>query len=146
MPSLRVDAQPASLAVIRRFVRAAAMAEGLDPTRADGLVQAVDESATNVIVHGYRHERGELEIDAHRDGPDLVVVLRDQAPAFDPTSVPTPDRAAPLAKRRPGGMGVFLARQLCDDVRYRPIAGGGNELAFVQRNIDRPAVAPTSKR
>lgn len=139
MPILRVDAQPESLAVIRRFVRAAALAEGLDAARADGMVQAVDEAATNVIVHGYRHAPGEIEIDAHRDGSDLIVVLRDQAPPFDPTTVAVPDRAAPLAKRRSGGMGVFLARQLCDVVRYRPIPGGGNELALVQRNINGPA-------
>ena len=144
MPSLRVDAQPASLASIRRFVRAAAVTEGLDSTRADDLVQAVDEAATNVIVHGYRTVHGELEIDAHRDGDDLVVVLRDQAPQFDPTTVPAPDRTARMAERRPGGMGVFLAKQLCDDVRYRPIPGGGNELALVQRNIDR--TAHTSER
>jgi serine/threonine-protein kinase RsbW len=144
VPSLRVDAQPASLAAIRRFVRAAASAEGLDPTRAAGLVQAVDEAATNVMVHGYRQVQGELEIDAHREGDDLVVVLRDQAPQFDPTTVPPPDRTARMAARRPGGMGVFLAKQLCDDVRYRPIPGGGNELALVQRNIDR--AAQTSER
>jgi serine/threonine-protein kinase RsbW len=145
VPTLRVEAEPASLAAIRRFVRAAAVAEGLDSTRADGLVQAVDEAATNVIVHGYRQVRGELEIDAHRDGQDLVVVLRDQAPHFDPTTVPPPDRTARMGVRRPGGMGVFLAKQLCDDVRYRRIPGGGNELALVQRNIDRPAAQTTER-
>jgi serine/threonine-protein kinase RsbW len=136
MRSLRVDARPESLAAIRRFVRAAAAAEGLDGERTDGLVQAVDESATNVIVHGYRLAPGALDIEARRDGDDLVVLLRDRAPAFDPTSVPEPDRRLPLARRRAGGMGVFLARELCDEMRYRPLPGGGNELALVQHAGD----------
>jgi anti-sigma regulatory factor (Ser/Thr protein kinase) len=103
MPSLRVDARPESLAAIRRFVRAAAAAEGLDRDRAEGLVQAVDESATNVIVHGYRLAHGELE------------------------------------------MGVFLARQLCDEVRYRPMPGGGNELALVQHTGNGQRARPESR-
>ena len=145
MPSLRVDAQPASLAAIRRFVRAAAAAEGLDAARLDGLVQAVDESATNVIAHGYRGGHGEIEVDAHREGRDLAVVMRDHAPPFDPTTVPAPDRAARLASRRAGGMGVFLARELCDDVRYRPIPGGGNELTLVLRDVDVAAPQPRER-
>ena len=134
MPSLRVDARPESLAAIRRFVRATAADAGLDGERTDGLVQAVDESATNVMVHGYRLAPGEIEVEARRDGDDLVVLLRDRAPAFDPTSVPEPDLRAP--RRRAGGMGVFLARELCDEVRYRRMPGGGNELALVQHGGD----------
>jgi serine/threonine-protein kinase RsbW len=145
VPALRIDASPENLAVIRRFVRAAAAAEGLDADRADRLVQAVDESATNVILHGYRDAPGELEIDAHRDGGDLVVILRDHAPPFDPTTVPMPDIRAPLARRRAGGMGVFLARELSDDVRYRAMPGGGNELVLVQRNIDRQSEQTTKR-
>lgn len=145
MPSLRVDARPESLAAIRRFVRAAAAAEGLDRDRAEGLVQAVDESATNVIVHGYRLSPGELEIEARRTGDALVVLLRDRAPDFDPTGVPAPELHVPLARRRAGGMGVFLARQLCDEVRYRPMPGGGNELALVQHTGNGQRARPESR-
>jgi serine/threonine-protein kinase RsbW len=134
--SLRIDARPESLAEIRRFVRATAAAEGLDQERADGLVQAVDESATNVIVHGYRLAPGEIEIEARRDGDDLVVLLRDRAPRFDPTTVPAPDLHRPTRGRRAGGMGIHLARALCDEVRYRAMPGGGNELALVQHAGD----------
>jgi serine/threonine-protein kinase RsbW len=140
MPSLLVDADATSLAAIRRFVRAAASADGLDPARIDGLVQAVDESVTNVIAHGYRGAPGAVEVDLRRDGRDLVVVVRDDAPPFDPTTVPMPDRAAPLARRRVGGMGVFLAREACDEMRYRPIPGGGNELTLVLRDVGVAAV------
>jgi anti-sigma regulatory factor (Ser/Thr protein kinase) len=139
MPSLRVDADPASLTAIRRFVRAAASAEGLERARVDGLVQAVDESVTNVIAHGYRGAPGAVEVDLRRDGRDLVVIVRDDAPAFDPTTVPMPDRAAPLASRRAGGMGVFLAKEACDEMRYRPIPGG-NELTLVLRDVGVAAV------
>jgi serine/threonine-protein kinase RsbW len=136
VPSLRVDARPESLVVIRGFVRAAAAAEGLNQERTDGLVQAVDESATNVIVHGYRLAPGEIEIETRRSGEELVVLLRDRAPRFDPTQVPPPDRHTPLTRRGGGGMGVYLARQLCDEMRYRSMPDGGNELALVQRASD----------
>jgi serine/threonine-protein kinase RsbW len=143
VPTLRIDARPESLASIRRFIRAVSSSEGLDRQRTEDLVQAVDETATNVIVHGYQLQRGELEIEARRDGEDLVVFLRDRAPRFDPTTVPAPDLHVPFARRRAGGMGVFLARELCDEMRYRPIPGGGNELELVQRAGNGAAEART---
>ena len=98
---------------------------------------AVDEAATNIIVHGYKRQQGRIEIEMRPEGPDLIIVLRDEAPLFDPTRHPSPDLTLPLEQRQPGGLGIFLMRQVMDEVTHRPRAGGGNELIMIKRKIIR---------
>jgi anti-sigma regulatory factor (Ser/Thr protein kinase) len=133
LATLRIPADPDRLAGVRSFLRETAAARGVRPEAVPDVVQAVDESVCNIIVHGYRGNPGSIEIFVDREGDDLVVRLRDQGPTFDPTSVPTPDLDLPLDARRPGGMGVHLARQLMDEVRHRVPPGSGNELTLVKR-------------
>lgn len=119
------------MAEVRAFVRATATVAGASPEVVADAVQAIDEAATNVVVHGYRGAPGELEIQSVMRGGRLEVRLLDRAPAFDPSSVPEPDLSVPPLERRPGGMGVHLIRAATDETRHHPRPGGGNELVLV---------------
>jgi serine/threonine-protein kinase RsbW len=123
-----ITADVGRLKDVRRFVRDEAPAFGADTASIDDLVQAVDEWVTNVIVHGYRGVPGPIEIELAREGDELVVRVRDEAPAFDPGTAPAFDPSAPLEKRPLGKMGIHLIRELCDRFEYRVPAGGGNEI------------------
>jgi len=129
---LRVAADLSNLASIRDFVRRTAKLSGGGPALVDDLVLAVDESVTNIIMHGYRGQPGEIEIEVRKDEADFVVTLRDQAPPFDPTRVLPPDLKLPLERRPPGGLGIFLTRQAVDHVMHRVTGDGGNELRLVK--------------
>ncbi len=126
-------AEPGNLSVIRRFVDETAQHLGADQAAINDMIQAVDEAAANIIYHGYAGKSGVLEIDVTRQTTSLVVRLRDQAAQFDPTQVPAPDLATPLSKRRPGGLGIYLIHQYVDQVQYRGIPQGGNELTLVKK-------------
>ena len=131
--SLRISAELKQLVVIRRFIEETATAFKADPSAILDMLQAVDEAATNIIVHGYRGQPGMIEIEVRREGDSLVVRLRDQATPFDPTAVPPPDLTLPLEKRPLGGMGIYLARQLMDEMTHRVTSQGGNELTLVKK-------------
>ena len=131
--TLRVPSDLSRLAAVRDFLRAAAdEVDAGDACTAD-LVQAVDEAATNAIVHGHAGKPGWVEVEVSTEGDRFVVTLQDDAPAFDPTTVPSPDLSVHPAERRPGGMGVLLARLCVDEMTYRPRPGGGNILTLVRR-------------
>ncbi len=130
---LRLAAEPANLAPIRRFIEAHALARGADPGSAADLVQAVDESVTNIIQHGYRGRPGVVEVEVGGTAVAMVVRLRDDAPAFDPTGVPAVDLEVPIERRPLGGMGVHLTRELTDEMRYASPPGWKNELVLVKR-------------
>ena len=53
----------------------------------------LDELVTNIIVHGYRHDHGRIELQAQVLGQALHVTLRDYAFAYDPLQAPEPDTA-----------------------------------------------------
>jgi serine/threonine-protein kinase RsbW len=97
------------------------------------LVHAVDEAASNIVIHGYKGRPGQIEIAVRREGDYLVVRLRDQAPHFNPTNFPMPDLTLPLRKRPLGGLGVYFIRHFSDDVRYRVTEKGENELTLVKK-------------
>jgi anti-sigma regulatory factor (Ser/Thr protein kinase) len=120
------------LRTIRDFVRHNARALGADEASSADLVQAVDESATNVLLHGYRGEPGPLDIALERRGSSMAVALRDQAPPFDPTAWPDPDLDRPLAKRSPGGLGIHLTRASVDDIEHERVVPTGNQLTLVR--------------
>jgi serine/threonine-protein kinase RsbW len=135
---LRIAARLENLSSIRRFVQEAAMARGAGPATVRQILLAVDEASTNIIVHGYRGRDGTIEVELAREGENLIIRLRDTAEPFDPTAVPPPDLAVPLAERPIGGLGIQLVRQAMDGVSHRIRPEGGNELTLVRRCVDTP--------
>ncbi len=134
---LRIPADVERLAEIRAAVREIARACEAPPDCLDDLVQAIDEAATNIIVHGYRGQPGMIDFTAELVGEDIVFTLEDEAPPFDPTAVPEPDLTVPPQHRRPGGMGVHLMRLATDSIVHRPRPGGGNILTITRSRVPR---------
>jgi serine/threonine-protein kinase RsbW len=133
--SLRMAAELENLAEIRHFVQKTATTFDVDPDIIPDVLLAVDEAVTNVLVHGYQGQMGMIEIELRRRGDSLVVCLRDRAIPFDPTTIPPPDLTLPLEQRPFGGMGIYLMRQLMDEVTHRSTRQGGNELTLVKKGV-----------
>jgi anti-sigma regulatory factor (Ser/Thr protein kinase) len=93
--TLRIPAELERVADVRKLVREVAGACDAPRPCMDDLVQAVDEAATNVILHGYRGRPGWLDVAAERVGDTIVITLEDEAPLMDPTLVPEPDLSIP---------------------------------------------------
>jgi serine/threonine-protein kinase RsbW len=135
--SLSIDADTQYLAFIRYFVEETATTLGVDPAAIPAIQLAVDEAATNIMIHGYQNRGGNLEIEVGQDGDDFIVRLRDEAAPFDPNSVSPPDMTLPLEKRPPGGLGIHLIRQTIDSLFHRVTASGGNQLILIKRGVCR---------
>ena len=133
--ALYTTAELKNLSQIRDFVEMAATGLGFEPEVIPNVQLAVDEVATNVMLHGYHGQGGPLEIELERLEHDLIVHLRDEAAPFDPTTVPTPDLTLPLAKRPIGGLGVHLVRRTMDEIRHQITSTGGNELTLVKHGV-----------
>lgn len=129
---LRIDADLDQLGDVRQFVRRRVASGDVPAEFVDDLVQAVDEAATNVIVHGYQGQPGWLQVGVATEDDRFVVTIEDQCRPFDPTTVPDPDLTVPPMARKPGGMGVHLIRESMDSMTYRPRPGGGNILTMIR--------------
>jgi anti-sigma regulatory factor (Ser/Thr protein kinase) len=129
-----ISARLENLADIRQFVLEQAAMLDVDQGAAEDMILAVDEAATNVIVHGYQDQDGVLEIEVRREGDALIVHLRDEAVPFDPTAFPSPDLTLPPEERILSGMGVCLIRRRTNEVKHRLTLKSGNELTLVKRD------------
>jgi len=112
-----------ALSPIRDYVKTAANTAGLDHTATYKLLLAVDEIATNVVVHGYEEAglQGDISIAAKNEGNRLVIEMLDHGKSYDPNSHQMPDDQGmlqDLSERPIGGLGIMLAKDGVDDLEY----------------------------
>jgi len=98
--------------------------EGLPADSEMDVTLALEEVVSNVIRHGCTPGR-EYDIQVHFQAADgaVEVEVTDDAMAFDPLSLPPPNLDVPIEQRKAGGLGVFLVRELMDEVSYQRVDG-----------------------
>ena len=103
---------------------------GFSDEECSDIGMALRESVNNAIIHG-NSRNGHKKVRVRFLGAkgQITVVVRDQGPGFDPTTVPDP--TAPENLLRPCGRGIFLMRHFMDDVAFR-FRGPGTEVKLVR--------------
>ena len=92
---------------------------GLSPDLTYRLTLSLDEIVSNVIRHGYSDTNDhvvEVRLSIH-DGV-VTSVIEDDGHPYDPRESPEPDLSMPVEQRGPGGLGIFLVRQMMDSIDY----------------------------
>jgi len=95
---------------------------------------AVEEAITNIIKHGYKKPGGEIIVSSRISPERIEVQIMDTAPRFNPLSVPEPELDSTIEDRNIGGLGIFLIRQVMDEVSYR-YEDGKNILSLTKKRI-----------
>jgi len=81
---------------------------------------ALDELFTNVVTHGLDNGiQKEIVFTIELRDRELEITMCDEGAPFDPTKPADPDFTTPLAEKEIGGLGIFLARQYTDSIRYK---------------------------
>jgi len=77
----------------------------------------VTEALANAVLYGSREDPAKyVRVEVCIDSSRVEVCVRDPGPGFDPDAVPDP--TLPENRQRPGGRGLFLIRQLMDEVEF----------------------------
>jgi anti-sigma regulatory factor (Ser/Thr protein kinase) len=87
-----------------------------DESSIELLVLGLDEACTNIIRHAYDQDDKTVRLEMERLHDRIRFVLRDYGRSCDPKCI----RSRPLEDVRPGGVGVYIIRQVFDYVRYEP--------------------------
>ncbi len=128
------EARLENLHALLGWVEQACASAGVGEAAAFPLQLAVEEVAANVIKHGYGGSAtGPIRLAFRADDRSAVVVVEDEAPAFDPADAPAPDLDADWAERRIGGLGWHLVYELMDEVRYEALPRRGNRITLIKR-------------
>lgn len=136
MKSLIVAGKLDSLSEIGKFVNAAAASAGLDKKASYRLRLAVDEVATNIIIHGYKEGgvSGNVQVFSEIRRDTLTITLEDTATPFDPRGLVFPDQIdKPIEERPIGGLGVFLSKNNVDKFDYEYVTNKNRNIFIVNR-------------
>ena len=106
------------------FIAEIAEESSLGPDEVFNLNLVLEEAVVNIINYAYpKEDKESIYLSAKADKDSIVLVLTDTGKAFDPTSVPDVDVTLSAEDREIGGLGIFLIRQIMNEVRYERIDG-----------------------
>lgn len=84
----------------------------------------LEEAVVNIINYAYPEGKHELiYLSAKVHNGSIVFVLTDTGKEFDPTMAKDADITLPAEERPIGGLGIFLIRNIMNEVRYERIEG-----------------------
>ncbi|MBN1148241.1 MAG: anti-sigma regulatory factor [Anaerolineales bacterium] len=137
MDALTLPGTLDSLKALRDYVTQASRLGGLGKKAAYRLNLAVDEIATNIVLHGYQEAnlQGDLCVSAEINAQTLTVRLEDTGIDYDPSLtgvLENPDQ--PLDQRKEGGLGVYLAVRNVDHFTYERVGERNIHILVVQLN------------
>lgn len=131
---IRIKNQVGELDHVARFIEEICDELGLDMELKMNLNLVMEEMVSNVIFYAYPEGAdASIELIAESDGKELTFVLSDQGREFDPTLKEDFDMETNPAERDLGGMGIFIVKNIMNNVTYQRLKG--KNLLTMKKNI-----------
>jgi len=106
------------------FIRKEAENSGFHSQSINRIHLACEEALMNVINYAYgenqEDQEGKIEVvcDKLHDPAGLFIKIIDQGISYNPLEKEDPDIDAPLEERQIGGLGIYMIKQIMDEVNY----------------------------
>ena len=114
----------AEISRLNMFVEEIGEEFSLAPDVTFNLNLVLEEAVVNIINYAYpKEEHQTIYLSARLRNGSIVLVLTDTGKEFDPTMVPEADITLSADERQIGGLGIFLIRQIMNEVKYERIEG-----------------------
>ena len=109
---------------LNEFVEEIGNEFSLTPDVVFNLNLVLEEAVVNVINYAYpKEEHQSIYLSASLREGSIVLILTDTGKEFDPTMAPDVDITLSADEREIGGLGIFLIRQIINEVKYERIDG-----------------------
>lgn len=116
---LNIKNEISEIAQLEPYVDKLADAYGISPDVLFQLNLALDEALANSINYAYPEgTTGTVVLEAEAEDKMLVLRLIDHGTPFDPTLKGDVDTTLSVEQRPIGGLGIFLIKQMMDEVTY----------------------------
>jgi serine/threonine-protein kinase RsbW len=128
---LIIPTHPRYLSAARLLVGGFGAQAGLSLDEVEDMKVAVSEAVTNVIDHAYGGElKGTVIVRYRPTAGELTVEVEDRGIGFDPGRVPA---GGPPVPGPDGGLGLYLVRELADNVKVESAPGSGTKVTITKR-------------
>lgn len=120
MSEVTLEAAEENLDEVLRFVEDALEDTGCSLEDQRQIAIAVEEVFINIVSYAYKPGRGDttLRLDVSQDPAEVTITFIDHGVPFDPLAKEDPDIDLPAKQRKVGGLGIFVVKNLMDDVFY----------------------------
>ncbi len=116
--SIQIPSLSENIRIVESFIDNAREQFKLNDDIYGNIMIAVTESVNNAIVHGNQGDKSKsVFLKLTLDNDLIKFIITDEGPGFDYKN--TPDPTSPENLDKPGGRGIFLMRNLCDEVNFR---------------------------
>lgn len=103
--------------IIEEYIEKVKIDYKIDDSVYGNIHLAVVEAVTNAIVHGNKlDESKEIYFNSEKDNSSIRFIIKDQGTGFDASSIPDP--TLPENREKISGRGVFLIKNLADNVIF----------------------------
>ena len=132
--NIRNDIQ--SLPLVNEWIKQCCEEAGLGLDWVMKFQLVIEEMVSNVIFYAYDSQQQEAAIELRFtwEAGTVSILLRDWGKPFDPTAKEDPDITLSVDDRPIGGLGIFMVKQLMDEVRYERV--GSSNLLTLQKRIN----------
>ena len=114
---LKLASDPKNVARVESFVEHLVDKYGISPDVYGNILISLTEAVTNAITHGNASDKTKtVQVRLKKQNNKLAFLISDEGGGFDFDNLPDPTAPENLLKL--GGRGVFLMRQLSDDVAF----------------------------
>ena len=96
---------------------------------------AVEEIFVNIASYAYAPEKGSatVRVEVSEEPVSVTITFVDHGTPYDPLSKDDPDVTLPADAREIGGLGIFMTKQLMDDVAYE--YQDGKNILTLKKNL-----------
>ena len=106
-----------NIRIVESFIDNAQEKYDFDDDIYGNIMIAVTESVNNAIKHGNKNDKDKnVTLSLSLDKNEINFVVEDEGVGFDYNDLPDP--TAPENLERPEGRGIFLMKNLCDEVEF----------------------------
>jgi serine/threonine-protein kinase RsbW len=131
--SITVVSNTENLAKVRDFMKSQVSKSPLKSVDQNKVILAVDEAVANIMRHAYQEQiTGEIVLKVDFDPEKLMIIIQDSGIQFNPDNVKDVDIMEHVKRGRKTGLGIFLMRQIMDEVKYSFSDGTKNELMMIK--------------
>ncbi len=115
--SIQIPSLGENIRIVESFIDNAKEKYDLNDDIYGNIMIAVTESVNNAILHGNKGDKAKnVFLTLMLDDNLIKFTVKDEGEGFDFQNLPDP--TAPENIEKPGGRGIFLMKNLCDEVKF----------------------------
>lgn len=78
----------------------------------------LEEAFINIAHYAYGEKTGDMTLGLEQENDIVTLHLKDKGKPFDPLAKQDPDVTMKMEDRKIGGLGIYLIKQMMDEVKY----------------------------